>query len=110
MNIVERTITIKSGFKSTPVKININFPEKQQAGDFKCNFFIDWPDKPQLGAMYGVDSVQSLILSMNMIAFYLYGSSYHKEKKLFWEQIGDGYGFPLSNGFRSLAEGADAFL
>jgi len=47
---------------------------------------------------------------MNMIAFYLYGSSYHREKQLFWEQIGDGYGFPLSNGFRSLAEGADAFL
>jgi hypothetical protein len=108
--MIERTLSIVDGSTIQKMKIGINFPRKQAAGDFKCDFAIAWPDKPVSGTMYGVDAVQSLILSMNMIAFHLYRSNYHKERRMFWERIGDGYGFPLSQDFKSLAEGSDASL
>jgi hypothetical protein len=42
-----------------------------------------------------------------MVAFFLYHSDFHKEGRLVWEKLGDGYGFPLSHSFKDLAQGAD---
>jgi hypothetical protein len=82
-------------------------PSLQKEGSFSCEFSIDWPTGVQQGKFHGLDSVQALLLSLKMVAFYLYHSDFHKEGRLVWEKLGDGYGFPLSHSFQDLAQGAD---
>jgi hypothetical protein len=91
----------------TPVNIKVYEPALQTERSFSCQFIIDWPSEPHNGKAYGVDSVQALQLCFNMIAVHLYTSDFHKEGRLVWEQLGDGYGFPLSRNLRDLAQGAD---
>ena len=110
MPFLERTLFIISEQSKTPVNIKIYEPTLQTERHFFCQFTIDWPSDPDNGKAYGVDSVQTLQLCFNMIAVHLYTSSFHKEGRLVWEQLGDGYGFALGRNVRDLAQGADKLL
>ena len=60
--------------------------------------------------MYGVDALQALNLALNIVAVRLYSSDLHKQGKLFWEKLGDGYDFLIGGHMRDLAEGSDRWL
>jgi hypothetical protein len=56
----------------------------------------------------GADSVQALLIALQMIGTNIYTSSYHESGDLFWGAAGKGYGFPVSANMRGLLVGDDA--
>ena len=44
---------------------------------------------------WGIDSVQAILLALQMIGADIYTSSYHKSGHLMFEEAGQGYGFPV---------------
>ena len=56
---------------------------------------------------YGVDGVQALRLTLEMIGAELYSSPYHATGQLYFEKPGDGYGFPVPSNLRDLLIGQD---
>jgi hypothetical protein len=54
-----------------------------------------------------VDAFQALHLTLQMIGFRLYVSTYHKFGALVFEKPGNGYGFPVPKIVRDLLIGDD---
>jgi uncharacterized protein DUF6968 len=74
----------------------------------QCNYEIDWPEGKETMTAWGFDSVQALVVALQMIGAELYSSSYHKSGKLMLEAPGNGYGFPVVSSLRDMLEGEDA--
>jgi len=58
--------------------------------------------------LHGVDAMQALILTLQMIGDRLHFSDYHKTGRLYFETPGSGYGFPVPKNARDLLIGDDA--
>ena len=56
---------------------------------------------------WGIDSVQAILLALQMIGADIYTSSYHKSGHLMFEEAGQGYGFPVPESLRDLLVGND---
>ena len=89
---------------SVPVSL---FSPVRNDKDWGCPYSIEWPNGIEKETVYGVDSVQALILAIQRIGNSLYGSDYHKTGRLRWENPHDGYGFPVSSIIRDLLIGSD---
>jgi len=108
MMIAHRTLMLRDGDRTIPVAITIFAPEKTEARGWGCRYVVAWPDKPSDRTMFGFDSVQALLHSLQTIGAEIYSSSYHKSGRLFWDKPGDGYGFPVVQTLRDLLVGSDA--
>lgn len=72
-----------------------------------CRYSIDWPDGVQTGSGHGVDPMQALHLTLQIIGSQIYFSDYHKTGRLYFERPGTGYGFPVPKNARDLLVGDD---
>ncbi|OYW33318.1 MAG: hypothetical protein B7Y12_20930 [Rhizobiales bacterium 24-66-13] len=57
---------------------------------------------------HGFDSVQALVIAMQMIAADIYTSSYHEAGQLLFRPDWKGYGFPVTHNMRDMLTGDDA--
>lgn len=108
MLIAERLLKISSSGTTKDVFVRLNAPQKQSESSWSCVYEIEWPERPKKMTVWGADSMQTIVLALQMIGADLYTSNYHKAGELLFEKIGGGYGFPVGRGTRDLLEGDDA--
>lgn len=109
MQIAARSLILRTGDALVEIPIRIFVPQLESDGrGWQCRYEIDWPHKQRLSAGHGVDAVQALQLTMQKIGTELYASDYHKSGKLYFDQPGAGYGFPVPKSARNLLIGEDA--
>ncbi len=106
MKIAHRTLTFTEHNKPIQIQISISAP-LQAEGAWSCEWSIGWPHGLRASRAYGVDSVQALRLTLEMIGAELYSSPYHATGNLYFEKPGDGYGFPVPPNLRDLLMGQD---
>ena len=107
---MKRQLTLLREGQPFPMCVDIAAPTRCEDHAWECRYALHWPGDTREGAAYGIDAVQALTLALNIVAAHLYTSDFHKERRLFWESLGDGYGFPLPANIRDLGEGADRSL
>jgi hypothetical protein len=107
MVIASRTLklTVPTGETDVPIRV---FRPEQIGGDWTCRFEIDWPDEQEAMEMRGYDSVQVLVLALQMVGSRIHASDEHQSGRLFLEAPGRGYGFPVLPSERGLLVGDDA--
>ena len=108
MMIANRVLNFSGENGNIKIPIRIFAPERKGAAEWSCRFEIDWPDDRRKAAAVGLDSVQAIVLALQMIGTEIYATNYHKTGKLFLEFPGRGYGFPVTAGLRDLLVGDDA--
>jgi uncharacterized protein DUF6968 len=106
MIIATRVLKLRGTAGDSEIPIRIFAPE-QSGGAWSCRYEIDWPDGPWAHAAAGADSVQALLLALQMIGTVIYTSGYHRSGNLFSEAPGRGYGFPLPQNLRDQLIGED---
>jgi hypothetical protein len=106
MQIALRTLTYLEHDQAIQIQISISAPV-QAEGPWFCEWSIDWPHGMRASRAYGVDGVQALRLTLEMIGTELYSSPYHATGHLYFEKPGDGYGFPVPSNLRDLLIGQD---
>jgi hypothetical protein len=107
MLIANRLLKLRDADKEVAIPIRIYAPQQKDEA-WSCNYQIDWPEGTQTMSSWGIDSVQALILALQMIGADIYTSSYHKSGNLMFEAPGRGYGFPVAKSLRDLLVGDDA--
>jgi hypothetical protein len=107
MMIASRILTLKEGDRDIAITVGI-FAPKHDGDAWSCTYEIDWPEGQQSMTAWGFDSVQALVVALQMIGADVYSSSYHKSGRLMLEAPGKGYGFPVVSSLRDLLEGDDA--
>lgn len=107
MQIAGRILRLRVGEREIEVPIRIFSPERSGTG-WSCRYEIGWPEGKDTRTCGGVDSVQALILALQMIGADIYTSTYHQSGALFFEASGRGYGFPVPESLRDLLIGEDA--
>ncbi|CAH1652057.1 MULTISPECIES: hypothetical protein [unclassified Chelatococcus] len=107
MVIAERTLRLRNPDGEHHIPIRIFAPERDETS-WMCRYQIAWPEGQQNGRAGGADSVQALVLALQMIGADIYTSSYHQSGRLTTETPGGGYGFPVPAGIRDLLQGDDA--
>jgi hypothetical protein len=108
MMIASRLLTLAEGNEKTEIPIRLFAPVKEHDGAWFCRYEIDWPDKMHTMNAGGVDAMQSLVIALQMIGANLYTSEYHHTGRLYFHELGEGYGFPVSANLRDLLQGSDA--
>jgi hypothetical protein len=104
--IATRTLKLQRDGDAIDIGIRI-FAPRASGRDWSCRFEIDWPDGRLSRGAYGVDSMQALVLALQMIGADIYTSAYHKSGQLMFEAPGRGYGFPVPASIRHLMVGDD---
>jgi hypothetical protein len=107
MFIATRTLTLRTEAGNRAIAIRVFAPEADGTA-WSCRYEIDWPEGTKATAAFGIDSVQSLQIALQMIGADLYTSAYHKSGKLAFQESGKGYGFPVPKNIRDLLVGDDA--
>jgi hypothetical protein len=107
MIIAHRQLLIVEKGKKTPVSIQLEAPRETESNHWVCNYDIGWPEGTRRFAGHGKDSVQAIVVAMQMIGAELYASAYHKNQSLRAEDQKGGYGFPIANNCRDLLVGDD---
>jgi hypothetical protein len=107
MEIASRVLTLRDGNAETKIPIRIFAPVSEKPGVCGCRYEVDWPGENRAVTAWGFDSIQAVLIAMQMIGAEIYTSSYHKDGKLFWEKSGNGYGFPVVPTLRDLLQGDD---
>lgn len=87
-----------------PIRI---FPPVQENTAYSCRYEIDWPEGRQTMKAWGIDAVQALLITFQMIGADLYSSAYHKAGQLIFGSPGTGYGFPVVPTLKDLLVGDD---
>ncbi len=106
MKIATRILKLRTGSAEVEVPVNIFAPEPD--GDvWKCRYEIHWPEEKWSSHAGGVDSTQALVLALQKIGVEIYFSDHHKSGKLFWDDPGKGYGFPVPPSARDVLIGED---
>ena len=108
MVIAKRILKFQQSGNVIDIPIIIFMPERGDRSSWKCRYEIGWPDKKREMTAFGADSMQALILAIEMVATDIYTSSQHDRGGLSFERPGRGYGFPLPLTLRHLLEGDDA--
>ena len=107
MIIANRSLKLRKGGNESDVAVRIFAPQPANT-HWICSYEIDWPEGTRKGAANGLDSVQALILALNMIGSEIYTSEYHKSGLLSSGESWNGYGFPVPQNLRDLLIGDDA--
>ena len=105
--IANRTLKLDTQSGTVDVPVRLFSPEKTE-GAWRCRFEIEWPDGRDVRAASGRDAVQALVAALQMIGVSLYTSEAHAEGLLWFEEPGDGYGFPIVPSMRDMLVGHDA--
>lgn len=106
MIILNRMLKIDAEGCQTEIPVRIYLPV--DLGDhWQCEYEIGWPDNTRRRKVFGIDSIQSLLIALQTVGIEIYTSEAHKSGNLMWLERGDGYGFPLPAGVRDLYEGND---
>jgi hypothetical protein len=105
--IAQRVLTCRDedGEKEIPIRL---FAPEDMKDHWICRYEIDWPGATRRNYGVGHDSMQALVVALNLIAVTLYTSDAHEEGRLGWGKIGEGYGFPVMSSTRDLLVGSDA--
>lgn len=104
--IAQRSLTVDAGGSPQVVPVTIYLP-RASGDDWCCAYEIGWPSKPRRYEAYGVDSVQAILLAMQMIGAELYFARPAGVQELKWLEKNGGFGFPLASSIRDLAVGDD---
>ena len=88
------------------IAIRIFAPEGEGRA-WSCRYEIDWPEGTRVTQAFGADSVQAILLALQMIGADIYTSSYHKSGRLMFDDPGQGYGFPVPASIRDRLIGND---
>lgn len=107
MLIAQRTFQIKSGDETTPLAVSVFSPREVEADFWACDYEINWPEGKRRFAGHGIDSVQALIIALQMVGTELYTSAYHRAGRLIYPRLPGGFGFPVAGNVRDLLEGED---
>jgi hypothetical protein len=75
--------------------------------DVMCEYKITWPDKTKEGHAMGVDGIQAIANVLKRIGAEINFSSYAKNGKLVWLDVGRGFGLPLAKGLEQFYSGDD---
>lgn len=105
--VATRELKIRNGAADVAVPISIFAPEPSGHGDWLCRFEIGWPGKTRVMNVGGIDAMQALLLAMQIIGAELYTSADHQAGRLYWDEPGRGYGFPVPSSIRDLLQGDD---
>jgi hypothetical protein len=108
MLVATRTLTLRTRDVDKEIPIRIFAPVQQDGGGWLCRFEIDWPDRRKIMEAGGADSIQALLIALQIISANIYTSTYHESGDLFWDAPGKGYGFPVPSNLRDLLVGDDA--
>lgn len=106
MVIAERTLKFRDPAKDVPIAVKIHQPVLMDQ-DWACTYEICWPNRIRKADIYGVDSMQALILALYAVGSDIYSSDEHKSGNLRWGDSESGYGFPLPQIIRDLMIGGD---
>lgn len=106
--IATRLLRVVEDGRSTEVPARLYAPVQDGPRSWFAWFEIDWPDGLKGMRICGVDSMQALILALQMIGTHLCTSGYHEDGVLAWEAPGQDYGFPVPSGLRDMLVGDDA--
>ena len=106
MIIATRSLVLHDGEHETIIPIEVHAPE-QSDGHWICRFEIGWPEGKLERYGAGFDSVQAMLIALQMIGAHIYTSDHHKSGRLVWGEARQGYGFPVTNNIRDLLVGDD---
>ena len=104
-------VTHELFLKSQPVDVRIEirlYQPVQFDKNWGCRYEIDWPEGSKTTMAYGLDSLQSLTIALQMIGSELYTSTYHADGLLRTSDQEAGYGFPVPPNLRDMLIGVDA--
>ncbi len=65
---------------------------------WQCEYEIDWPNGVRKKKAYGIDSVQSLLIAVQLIGIEIYTSEAHRSGKLMWQAMDTDFLFPREFG------------
>ena len=102
-----RVLTWRNGKNEIKIPIQVTAPLPDGRGAWACKYEIDWPGDKRMATATGIDSMQAIILALQMIGSEVYSSEYHKSGNLFFDAAGRGYGFPVAGELRDLLIGDD---
>ena len=105
--IATRALKLRSRGADIEIPIRLFAPRRSDHGDWFCRYEIDWPESTEIRNAWGVDSMQAIVIALQMIGSDLYTSTYHKSGDLMFERPGRGYGFPVPSNIRDLLIGDD---
>ena len=108
MICASRRLTIRKNPSAIPVDIRFYAPQKTAEGNWTCDYEIDWPEGLRRFRGSGADSLQALVIAMQMVAAELYASTHHKRGDLCWYEPQSGFGIPISPNCRDLLTQNDA--
>ena len=104
MIIATRHLVLRDQTRTIDIPIRIHAPETAKV-DWICRFDIGWPEGRAERWGAGVDTVQALLFTLQMIGAEVYASSEHKSGRLDWLEPGRGYGFPVPRNIQDLLVG-----
>jgi hypothetical protein len=77
MIMATRLLRLSRAVSDIDIPIRIFAPERSGSA-WSCRYEIDWPEGKETMSASGIDSVQALVLALQMIGADIYSSSYHK--------------------------------
>jgi hypothetical protein len=108
MMIANRILKLRRESGDLDIAVRLYLPEQIEGGVWLCRYEVDWPHGTWKHAAQGIDSVQSIMIALQMIGSEIYASEYHESGALMFDVPKRGYGFPVSPSLRDLLIGDDA--
>ena len=107
MIIARRTLTLRQQGQDHAVEVTLAAP-RFETGCWLCSYEIHWPSGPRRFYGAGADSMQALVIAMQMVSAELYTSAAGKAGELFFERPGAGFSIPTPPSMRDLLTEEDA--
>ena len=107
MILARRALTLRQQGQDHTVEVTLAAP-RFETGCCLCAYEIHWPSGPRRFYGAGADSMQALVIAMQMVSAELYTSAPGKAGELFFETPGWGFGFPATPSMRDLLKDEDA--
>jgi len=101
-----RVLKCKTANGVVDVPVRLYAPENS-GGAWRCPYEIGWPHGTWSSTGWGFDAVQAVLLTLQKIGIELYCSEYHERGELYWEEPGQGFGFPVVQPMRDILVGSD---
>ena len=90
MEIASRILVLRNGTESIRIPVRVFAPRQQEPRVWCCQYQIEWPEGNETREMWGVDSIQALVLTLQAIGSDIYTSSYHKAGRPSFRDAGTG--------------------
>lgn len=78
--------------------------------NWSCAYEVDWPEAPRRNAALGVDSMQALVLALQMLGAELHAGRPVQIQSLEWLGTDGSLGLPLPPSLRAEARGDDKLI